>query len=846
MAVNEALVFDGLAVNDEVNFALEVLGFTPAKKQAQFIDNPDADGGALAYEPNYTNSEFLLKVRIVPQATMDTALTKWGELQAKLQKASRYRDKGGIPLVWTPAGSTRSYTFYVLLGEISELPITVEGDLAGWFISSPVIQVKLTCRPFGYLAERTILAEKANATPLQEITLEGVGGDVPAEGRLIVTEKAATDRRHLEWGLDQLARSALTNLVPNPSGEVDAVGYVLNKASWAEGEVKQEANPSFYSGEYALRVKAKKDATATLRTLSLLQSTAVGSITPGQPYCFSAPIDVVDNISSGLSVRIDWYTAALAYISSSATSASYLSTGETRLSVANQIAPATASVATVVLQGTSATSGDTVDFWTDGWQLEQGTTVSAYMDGDSPDAGWTGGRGASASVHPATGLILAASMITAGFSGSSTTRAGAYSSSKVIRASAVTLPTVVCGTGDISHVGSYRVKGRVYPTSEAARFRISYRVGDGPFKALPWVAAPGVNNFYEVDLGEITLEEVELGIQRSEIRVEHMSVGSVHQNDANYLELIPTTSGYGKARAPQFYEAPTALVGSDAFEQVGGGTLAGKVAPIGGAWSEAGDPGGFTLDSTNHYVTRTEVSDAEGTGHVGLLGPEYTDIAVGADLYIPADPGGGFGQYGVVARYSSITKGLYAFVTAYSGEPNKWHLATGGKSGNIFAEGKTPYQVYGQWIKLRLVALSNGNWQFWLNEKLLASGFDSRLVSGGELGQGKVGIYDQHVQPSANTRYFDNFASFVPTTTAVCRSGKEMEVRSDETLRQDTTGNYWGAPPSSRGSRFFVPVGSSRLAAKMRRNDVDTEVDSSVTDNQGVEVTIAERFLAPR
>jgi hypothetical protein len=42
-----------------------------------------------------------------------------------------------------------------------------------------------------------------------------------------------------------------------------------------------------------------------------------------------------------------------------------------------------------------------------------------------------------------------------------------------------------------------------------------------------------------------------------------------------------------------------------------------------------------------------------------------------------------------------------------------------------------------------------------------------------------------------------------------------------------------------------VPVGTSRVAVKMRRNDVTTEPDEHVTDKQKVEVRIRERFLAP-
>lgn len=665
MAVNEELELDGLDVNDEVNLEIEgdSFKFTPAQKKPQWIDNPDADGSALAYEPAYGNSEFAFSVRIVPQVDMDTALAKWGELQAKLQKASQYRDKGGIPLVWTPAGSTKTLTYYVLLGEISELPIMPNGDLAGWFLSSPVIQVKLTCRSFGYKEERTLLAEQANATPLQENELKEVGGDVPAEGRLIVIEKAAVDRRHLEWGIDQ-------------------------------------------------------------------------------------------------------------------------------------------------------NSGAT--------------------------------------------LLTAASLSTAGFTGVAKTRAGAYSEEKVIRAVAVTAPTVMCGTGNISHIGSYKFKARVYPTSESARFRISYRVGDGPFKSLPFVQAPGVNEYFELEMGEISLDEVELGTQRAEVRLESKSVGVTCENDVNYFEFIPTTNGYGKARGFLSAQA-TSLLAYDEFNQTAGALDTPKALPLGGNWSEASKTGasGFQINATSHVAERTALSDTtEVSGCYAIAGTtEYTDVQISV-LYTASLAIQGVGIGSVFARYIDTNNWVRLSFEPMDNVGGHTTLKVQKRvAGAVvtlgtydFGKNLFPSQ-FGIVGYLTFSVDASGSWgaSYSLGGPPLIKGQHPDLATGGALAKGKIGMYDGWRAAEANTRYFDLFnATTAPVIGRVCFASKRAEVRSDTTERQDSTGTYYGPPSSYRGGRFYVPVGNSRLAVKMRRNDVDQEADAKVTDNQGIEVKIAERFLAPR
>jgi len=672
----EDLQFDGLSFNDGIDFSIESgsFKFTPAPKRPQFVDNPDADGAALAYEPTYTNSEFTFSVRVVPQLSMDIALAKWGELNDLLQEAQSWRDKGGLPGVWTPAGSTRSYIPKMLLGEITDLPITPEGDLAGWFVASPVIGVKLTCRPFLYRPERTILVATSSSAPVQEEELLGVEGDVPAEGRLIATEEAAVDRRHLEWGLD-------------------------------------------------------KDSGAA--------------------------------------------------------------------------------------------------------------------------------------------LITAAALTTAGFSGSITTRAGAYSAEKVVRATAIDSPTAICSTGDLPHIGSFRVKPRVWPTSKDARFRVSYRVGDGPFRSLPFVAAPDVDDYFEIDCGEVSLDEVEIGDQRSEIRIEQKSAGAIHDNDINYIELIPTTYGWGKARGLQSTQAPQ-LLAYDEFQQAEGPLDEPKALGSGEDWLEAVKTGanGFQIDPVLHRVTRSKVSDADlHSGCYALAGSAtHTNAMVGVMVEVPGDHFvfGGVGNVfrgGVLLRYLDPENWLGAFVVSQVAFFSPWielvvFKRVGGveKLLGVTSIGGPSTPIFR--CPMNLEATGTGTWQAFLGPGGNAFtvspivGQDDDLAAGGVLESGQAGMYDVWTSGLAASRGYSHFSVVgTPEPGRVCYSDRQAEVRGgggDDFLRQDETGVFYGPPSQYRGGGLYVPPGDSRLVAKMRQNDVDTEADRRVTDKQGLEVKVSERFLAPR
>lgn len=201
-SVWEQIIIGAVAVNDGVNFMIEDFTFTPAVKRPLFVRNVDSDGEALVRESHYTNAYMEMQVRCISVANGDieAALKALGGLVDALQGCERI--EGGEAVEWIPAGTELSYIAYALTADIEELPITATGDLAGWFLAQPVLKFKLTLRPFLYGEERVALAETESTELMQVVHVGGIKGDVPAEGRLIIRDKALQARRYAEWGQD--------------------------------------------------------------------------------------------------------------------------------------------------------------------------------------------------------------------------------------------------------------------------------------------------------------------------------------------------------------------------------------------------------------------------------------------------------------------------------------------------------------------------------------------------------------------------------------------------------------------------------------------------------------------
>ena len=668
----ESFVFGGFDWNDYTTFRIQDFDPGIAPKRWRWVAGADSDGALPADEAHYDNAEMTMRIRIMPQASMDNALAQIGNLVLTLQECEK--QPLGQAGVWTPAGSTKSLTAYVVGGEVTGVPKALTGDDAGWLLRNPapVITVKFYRRPFLYGAEVTNAATVTNTNRFQLLTVASVPGDVDAEARLVVTDGASQPRRHVELGREQRYYNAATNL------------------------------------------------------------------------------------------SID-------------------------------------------------------------------------------------------------------SFVTAGFSGTSTTRSGSFNTN-VVRGTLTSSPVGICGLGNLSHVGSFRVKLRAYvaPVADATaddfKVRLSWREGDGPLRSNDYVSPVLVNGWSEVDLGTVSIPEKTLGTQRWTGQVEAYSEDTGDVLDVDYLLLIPT-EGYGIARAPLTYSAPTSFTTRDSFSQTAG-ALTGKTADLGGSWVGIGDPDDFTVETTGHTAQRTAVSDSSGvTGprFVNLLAT-FTSLTAQIDMKFSAVPtsqtyGGGITFRGVdLNNFAALELLPWA-----SGVVLSYRSVIGGAM-NAFYNVPLPssFAAVDTWFTLRVAAGASGVLLGWIAPQGSALGapvisvFDPTLATGGVLASGEVGFFDHKWDAVAATRNYDNFWAASTVEDSVVFSGRSAEIRHDSAIRQDSTGTYYGLVNSYRGDRFYLPsAGSqnrtSRILIKARRNDINMAADDRIADSTTATVHYTPRYyVAPR
>jgi hypothetical protein len=667
MANEEQLILDGLALNDGTTLGMISLSMPPPAERQDWVGAADSETQLLFRKPLHENRKVTMRLVVLPQSTMDLAHDKMLLVVDKLAALSKYPD--GLAMTWTPATGTRTVTFDALSGQVTDLPIDWEN---GWLGKSPEFTVELTCKPY-WRGTETLTSTTSSSSPIVSAEIAGVTGDVPALGRLIVTDTATQSRRHVEWGLE---------------------------------------GPLTYNNS----------------TLLLLDSD---------------------------------------------------------------------------------------------------------------------------------------SLVTTGFGGTGSTQAGAYdpnaTGNNVIFGVARTTTTALCGTGNQSHVGTFRVKGRFY-ISPSTQARISWQVGDGDMTSNDWVDSPGVVGWAELDLGTITIPATVAGTQRWTGRVDVKTPSSTNNVFLDYLTLIPTSCGYGKARTPYSYQAGV-LTGFDDFAgTTAGGALSGRAASAGGSWATSGDATDFTFadypQSTDDVVTRTALSGT--LGRFALLGTATpTDVDAQVDTWTSASPGtvGKMIETAAVARYVDGSNYLYAtlrkmLVTSSSLSKTLDIRQVVAGTETVIASVAFPGATVLEWFTINIVAYSSGAVTARVLSRagqVIAStvGASTALATGGALASGKTGFFDRATETVGTViRYFDNFTVSTPAPEPiVLYSGRNMQIRYDTTFRQDATGVYVGRPKSYRGSRFLVPTGTSRVLVKARRNDVEAAADDNVTDATQIQIGWTPRGL---
>lgn len=658
----EQFVLDGLDLNDGV-LNLTAVSAPPPRQRQEWIGAADSESQALVRDPLYENRKITASIVISPTAGIDSALDRIADIRDKLAAASQTPD--GVALDWSPAGSARTVTFDVLTGEITDLPIDYE---SGWFANSPTVTIELTAKPY-WRGTETLTSTASSSTPFVTLAVTGVTGDVPALGRLIVTDTAAQSRRHVEWGIE------------------------------------------------------------------------------GQYY----------NASTSLLV-------------------------------------------------------------------------------DSDD------------------------MVTTGFAGSQATGTGAYdpnaSGNNAIKlTAAAALAVALCGTGNLLHIGTFRVKARVWAGSLAHQFRLTWKAGDGPLSSNAWVTAPQTATWSEVDLGTIIVPSAVVGSQRWTGQVD--VVGDTTGTDiyVDYLVLVPVAEGYGKARASYSYK-PGVATGYDQFTgTTAAAALNARTAPAGGSWATSGSATDFAFadDLSGEQIKRATFSDT-GPRWAILGSTNYTDTQVD----VLAERGNSTSttlEHGAIARWVDSSNYLRAVAQrdTFTGDTRTLSIVqrVAGVDTTLISAPISTNWAINTYYCIRLIVFASGRALAWVLDSskttilAVAEATSSVLATAGTLATGKPGLYDMSTRVQAVNRYYDDFQVSTPAAEPIAvYSSRNLQVRHDDTLRQDNAGTYSGRPPSYLGSRFLVPVGTSRVLVKAKRNDIEAASDANVTDALQIQVGWVPRGLA--
>jgi hypothetical protein len=321
----------------------------------------------------------------------------------------------------------------------------------------------------------------------------------------------------------------------------------------------------------------------------------------------------------------------------------------------------------------------------------------------------------------------------------------------------------------------------------------------------------------------------------------------------DYLILVPQADGYGKARAAWSYSSGV-LVAYDTFAATtAGNALNTRAAPLGGTWATSGDATDFVFSDNMvgtdgvESLSRT-VSASETTGRFAILGAtSYTDSQIDARARFILNNT----EQALILRWVDSSNFLRLKVNSATGVVTLEQVVAGTPTTLATPATGTLGTFTQLTFRFRLIAYASGlaivtvTSDDGLTSYGSAQAVSTALATGGVLATGKPGIGSRSTSAVSSNHHWDDIAVTIPASEPmVIYSGRNMQVRYDDTLRQDSTATYYGRTPSYKGSRFLVPVGTSRVLVKARRNDVEAALDDQVTDATQIQIGWTPRGLA--
>jgi hypothetical protein len=438
------------------------------------------------------------------------------------------------------------------------------------------------------------------------------------------------------------------------------------------------------------------------------------------------------------------------------------------------------------------------------------------------------------------------------------------------------------GGAHLSHIGSFRVYGRVY-VAEASTgdVTVAFEWSEGDFlrsttNTPTTITAAQQGQWKLVDLGLVTLRAVTSGTQRWEGRIIAQSTAVGDEVHFDFLMFVPISEGSGIASGVQRTITPTSYAGEDHFTTTtAGNPLNARVAPTGGTWATSGDATdyAFSDDFSKETIKRSAVSGTN--GRYAVLGStNYAGVTVEALIWSSTN-GSTLAtnhRMGLIARWTASTDYLRAVVYRNSTGPATWleiHEIIGGTSTTIASASTTAIGsgAYSKnWFKLRLTVTTNGL----ATAELIATGLSddspsavyggapgivifstegtrASLASGGTLATGKPGLFDLSAAASPTVdRLYDSFLVTSLPADAAAFASQSIEVRHDRVQREDSAGALWTPVSSYEGDYLYVPPAGAeartlRTLVKMSRAD-PAELDNGI-DDISARLFVTPRFL---
>jgi hypothetical protein len=849
-----------LTIQSGTVYHLDALDPGLAARRPTWATGVEADGGVLVVDPPYDDAVMTASVQIVPATdTKDAALAALNALTLKLQECSA-SGPDGLACTYTPANASTTYTFYVKLAEYDGAPPLDPRTAEGYMTlnNQPVVKLKLTRRPFFYAPEIATVTDDFSTNTIGNYTFDVGSGTISVSGGVLVP--SATGEKRFCRNL----------------GGYDAAGKFYDVQvglKHATGSPVATHN----SGVIAKHVDGNNMLFSTVFDDGSSRSLTVSKIDGGIASTLTSV-----TITGGLSANASYWhrfrvegNLLTAELWTSAPTA----TGTPAFTVPYTLAGADATKfgAGVGGQVGIRVSSTNTNARYDDFTVEPNVAVSSTplltlslpgVPGEADaearlivtDRANKGRRfvewGQQQRNYQGLGLEID-SLVTTNFAGTSTTRTGSYNTN-VTRATLTQTSVVVCSTGALGHIGTFRVWARAYPTSGDVTVRLSWQEGSGRLRANDYATPPTYNAWVDLDLGVVSIGPALSGTQQWLGQIEALADTVGATIDIDYVLLVPTDAGYAKALFSPPFESIRTFSARDEFDQ-SAGNLNGKTAPVGGTWATSGAAtGDFAVESTGHTVQRATAND--GQLRFAILGSTSLGATlVQADVAVDGNSGGlvqlsnGPALF-LIARYVDSSNYLRASIDPLGDGRARLDILrwVSGSSAAVSSAIVTmvPHVAY----RARLVVDAAGRVNMWFGTNIsgppLLGGQDDGLAAGGAIASGKYGLGDVCGSYSGVTRTYDNFVAAVPFVDEIIGVGRDAQFRSDGAIRTDPAGTNYG-PVTVRGGNFKVPPAgaenrTARVALRAARVNVEDTPNTNVTDKLQAQVALTPRYLQPK